>query len=119
MRVLAAMIGCFQDGRRPGKMQFGSAWWFNDQKAGMEEQLRTLANIGLLARFVGMLTDSRSFLSFPRHEYFRRILCDLLGGRIESGESSPATATWSAGSSGTSAGTTPDAFFAFPLKAPF
>jgi glucuronate isomerase len=84
--VLAAMIGCFGEEGLPGKMQFGSAWWFNDQKHGMEEQLRTLADIGLLARFVGMLTDSRSFLSFPRHEYFRRILCALLGSSIEAGE---------------------------------
>jgi glucuronate isomerase len=84
--ALAAMIGCFAEEGVPGKMQFGSAWWFNDQKHGMEEQLRTLADIGLLSRFVGMLTDSRSFLSYPRHEYFRRILCDLLGGSIERGE---------------------------------
>ena len=67
-------------------MQLGAAWWFNDQKAGMEDHLRTLSSIGLLSRFVGMLTDSRSFLSFPRHEYFRRILCDMLGGWMEQGE---------------------------------
>jgi glucuronate isomerase len=84
--ALATMIGCFAAEGLPGKMQFGSAWWFNDQKHGMEEQLRALANIGLLSRFVGMLTDSRSFLSYPRHEYFRRILCDLLGSSIERGE---------------------------------
>jgi glucuronate isomerase len=84
--VLASIIGCFQDGGVPGKMQFGSAWWFNDQKEGMEEQMRSLANMGLLARFIGMLTDSRSFLSFPRHEYFRRTLCGLLGERMERGE---------------------------------
>jgi glucuronate isomerase len=84
--ALAAMIGCFAEEGLPGKMQFGSAWWFNDQKHGMEEQLRALADIGLLARFVGMLTDSRSFLSFPRHEYFRRILCEMIGSSIERGE---------------------------------
>lgn len=84
--VLAAMAGCFQDGATPGKIQHGAAWWFNDQKPGMEEHLRTLASLGLLSRFVGMLTDSRSFLSYPRHEYFRRILCNLLGGWIEAGE---------------------------------
>jgi glucuronate isomerase len=84
--VLAALTGCFQDGVTPGKIQHGSAWWFNDQKPGMEEQLKNLANLGLLPRFIGMLTDSRSFLSYPRHEYFRRILCNLLGGWIESGE---------------------------------
>jgi len=83
--VFATMIGNFQDGSVPGKMQFGSAWWFLDQKDGMEEQMRTLANMGLLSRFVGMLTDSRSFLSYPRHEYFRRILCNLLGGDVEAG----------------------------------
>jgi glucuronate isomerase len=84
--ALAAIIGCFGEEGLPGKMQFGSAWWFNDQKHGMEEQLRALADIGLLARFVGMITDSRSFLSFPRHEYFRRILCEMLGSSIERGE---------------------------------
>jgi len=84
--VLASMTGNFQDGTVAGKMQFGSAWWFNDQKDGMEDQLRYLSSMGLLSRFVGMLTDSRSFLSFPRHEYFRRILCNLLGGDMERGE---------------------------------
>ncbi len=84
--VMAAMIGGFpQEGVR-GKMQFGSAWWFNDQKHGIEDQLRALADMGLLARFVGMITDSRSFLSFPRHEYFRRILCAMLGEGMEAGE---------------------------------
>ncbi|MBN2270235.1 MAG: glucuronate isomerase [Sedimentisphaerales bacterium] len=83
--VLATMIGNFQDGSAPGKIQYGSAWWFLDQKDGMEEQMRILANMGLLSRFVGMLTDSRSFLSFPRHEYFRRILCNLLGADVEAG----------------------------------
>jgi len=84
--LIASMIGCFQDGNTPGKMQFGSAWWFNDQKDGMERQLTALASLGLLSRFVGMLTDSRSFLSYPRHEYFRRILCNLVGGWAERGE---------------------------------
>jgi glucuronate isomerase len=83
--LLATMIGNFQDGSVPGKMQFGSAWWFLDQKEGIEEQLRVLSNMGLLSRFVGMLTDSRSFLSYPRHEYFRRILCNMLGSDVEAG----------------------------------
>jgi len=69
-----------------GKMQYGAAWWFLDQKDGMEKQLNVLSNFGLLSRFVGMVTDSRSFLSFPRHEYFRRILCNVLGDEIEKGE---------------------------------
>ena len=84
--LLAAMIGNFQDGTVPGKMQIGSAWWYNDQKQGIERQLDALSNSGLLSRFVGMLTDSRSFLSYPRHEYFRRILCNLLGNDVENGE---------------------------------
>src|SRR5206468_8842205 len=84
--VFASMIGNFNDGSIPGKMQFGSAWWFLDQKDGMIRQLNALSNMGLLSRFIGMLTDSRSFLSYPRHEYFRRILCNLLGGEIENGE---------------------------------
>jgi glucuronate isomerase len=83
--LVAAMIGSFQDGSIPGKMQFGSAWWFLDQKDGIEQQLDALSNQGLLSRFVGMLTDSRSFLSYPRHDYFRRILCNLLGTEIEQG----------------------------------
>jgi len=83
--VMATMIGNFQDGSTPGKIQWGSAWWFLDQKDGMEAQMRMLANMGLLSRFVGMLTDSRSFLSYPRHDYFRRILCNLLGGDVEAG----------------------------------
>ncbi len=83
--MIATLIGNFQDGRTPGKMQYGSAWWFLDQKEGMERQLSALSNMGLLSRFVGMLTDSRSFLSFPRHEYFRRILCSLLGREIDQG----------------------------------
>ncbi len=84
--VVATAIGCFQGGSLPGKMQFGSAWWFNDQKDGIERQIDTLSNMGLLSRFVGMLTDSRSFLSYPRHEYFRRVLCNLLGNDVENGE---------------------------------
>jgi glucuronate isomerase len=83
--VLATMIGNFQDGSVAGKMQFGSAWWHLDQWDGMRQQLADLSNMGLLSRFVGMLTDSRSFLSFTRHEYFRRLLCDLLGDDIERG----------------------------------
>ncbi|MGC6432011.1 MAG: glucuronate isomerase [Jejuia sp.] len=83
--VVATMIGNFQDGSVAGKMQFGSGWWFLDQKTGMEAQLNSLSNMGLLSRFVGMLTDSRSFLSYPRHEYFRRILCNLLGNDVENG----------------------------------
>ncbi len=84
--LMATMIGNFQDGSVPGKMQFGSGWWFLDQKEAMEWQLNALSNLGLLSRFVGMLTDSRSFLSFPRHEYFRRILCNLIGEDAENGE---------------------------------
>ena len=84
--VMATMIGNFQDGTIPGKIQFGSGWWFLDQKEAMEWQLNSLSNLGLLSRFVGMLTDSRSFLSYPRHEYFRRTLCNLLGGDIARGE---------------------------------
>lgn len=84
--VLATMAGNFQGGSVPGKVQFGSGWWFLDQKDGMERQLNALSNLGLLSRFVGMLTDSRSFLSFPRHEYFRRILCNLIGNDVENGE---------------------------------
>lgn len=83
--LFATMIGNFQDGITPGKMQFGSAWWFLDQKDGIEKQLNSLANMGLLSHFVGMLTDSRSFLSYPRHEYFRRVLCNILGTQIEKG----------------------------------
>ncbi|MBN1972584.1 MAG: glucuronate isomerase [Sedimentisphaerales bacterium] len=83
--LIATMIGNFQDGSAPGKMQFGSAWWFLDQKDGMEQQIKTLSNMGLLSRFIGMLTDSRSFLSYPRHEYFRRILCNMLGNDVEAG----------------------------------
>lgn len=83
--VLATMLGNFQDGRVPGKMQFGSAWWFLDQLDGMEKQLNALSNMGLLSRFIGMLTDSRSFLSYSRHEYFRRLLCNLLGEDVRRG----------------------------------
>jgi glucuronate isomerase len=84
--LMATMIGNFNDGSTPGKIQFGSGWWFLDQKDGMNKQLNALSNMGLLSKFVGMLTDSRSFLSFPRHEYFRRILCNLFGTEIEKGE---------------------------------
>ena len=84
--LTATMAGNFNDGTIPGKMQFGAAWWFLDQKDGMTKQLDTLSNMGLLSRFVGMITDSRSFLSYPRHEYFRRIICNLLGEEIENGE---------------------------------
>lgn len=83
--LVATMIGNFQDGSIAGKIQFGSGWWFLDQKNGMEAQINSLSNLGLLSRFVGMLTDSRSFLSYPRHEYFRRILCNLIGTDVENG----------------------------------
>jgi glucuronate isomerase len=84
--LMATMIGNFNDGSVAGKVQFGSAWWFLDQKDGMTKQLNALSNMGLISRFIGMLTDSRSFLSFPRHEYFRRIVCELFGQEIENGE---------------------------------
>ena len=84
--LLATMIGNFNDGSVAGKVQFGSAWWFLDQKDGMIRQINALSNMGLLSRFVGMLTDSRSFLSYPRHEYFRRIVCELFGQEVENGE---------------------------------
>ena len=84
--VLGSMLGNFQKAPTPGKIQFGSGWWFNDQRDGMVSQMKTLANLGLLSRFVGMLTDSRSFVSYPRHEYFRRILCNLIGEWVEKGE---------------------------------
>jgi glucuronate isomerase len=84
--LIASMIGNFNDGSVPGKIQFGSAWWFLDQKDGMTKQINALSNMGLLSRMVGMLTDSRSFLSYPRHEYFRRIVCNLFGNEIENGE---------------------------------
>ena len=84
--AIGTLIGYFQDGKTPGKIQLGSGWWFLDQKDGMIRQMTALANLGLLSRFVGMLTDSRSFLSYTRHEYFRRILCNLLGEWVENGE---------------------------------
>ncbi len=84
--LYVTMLGNFQDGSVPGKIQYGSGWWFLDQKDGMEKQMNALSNLGLLSRFVGMLTDSRSFLSYPRHEYFRRTLCNLLGNDVENGE---------------------------------
>ncbi|MBV4438324.1 glucuronate isomerase [Clostridium tyrobutyricum] len=84
--ILATTVGNFQDGSIPGKIQFGSAWWFNDTKDGMIDQMNNLASVGLIDRFIGMLTDSRSFLSYTRHEYFRRIVCDLIGKWVENGE---------------------------------
>lgn len=84
--AIGTIIGCFQDSSAVGKIQQGSAWWFNDNKTGMQEQMTSLANLGLLSNFIGMLTDSRSFLSYTRHEYFRRILCDLVGTWVENGE---------------------------------
>ncbi len=84
--VFASAIGNFQDGSIAGKIQFGSGWWFLDQKEAIEWQLNALSNNGLLSRFIGMLTDSRSFMSFPRHEYFRRVLCNLCGAEMESGD---------------------------------
>ena len=84
--VFASMLGNFQDGTIPGKLQLGSGWWFLDQKQGIEWQLNALSNLGLLSRFVGMITDSRSFMSYPRHEYFRRVLCNLIGRDVENGE---------------------------------
>ena len=84
--LIGSILGCFQDSKAIGKIQQGSAWWFNDNKTGMIKQMTSLANLGLLGNFVGMLTDSRSFLSYPRHEYFRRIMCDLIGGWVENGE---------------------------------
>ena len=83
--LFAALPGSFQDGTIPGKIQWGSGWWFMDQERGMRNQLDMLSDLGLLSRFVGMVTDSRSFLSYPRHEYFRRILCDLIGADVTSG----------------------------------
>ena len=84
--AIGSIIGCFQNADAVGKIQQGSAWWFNDNKNGMMKQMTSLANLGLLGNFIGMLTDSRSFLSYPRHEYFRRILCELIGGWVENGE---------------------------------
>jgi glucuronate isomerase len=84
--MMATMIGNFNDGSVAGKVQWGSAWWFLDQKEGMTRQINALSNMGLISRFIGMITDSRSFLSYPRHEYFRRILCSLFGDEIEKGE---------------------------------
>jgi glucuronate isomerase len=83
--LFATMIGNFQDGTIPGKIQYGSAWWFLDQLQGMRDQIDALSSMGLLSQFVGMLTDSRSFLSYPRHEYFRRLLCNILGSDMEKG----------------------------------
>jgi glucuronate isomerase len=83
---IGTILGCFQSDEVPGKIQSGSAWWFCDQKVGMENQMKALANLGLLGNFVGMLTDSRSFLSYTRHDYFRRIMCNLIGQWVEDGE---------------------------------
>ena len=84
--VIGTLIGCFQGDGIRGKIQQGSAWWFNDNKLGIEQQIKSLANLGMLSTFVGMLTDSRSFLSYTRHEYFRRILCDIIGQWVYNGE---------------------------------
>ena len=84
--AIATMVGSFQDGKIAGKMQFGSGWWYLDQKEANEWQINTLSNVGLLSRFIGMLTDSRSFMSYPRHEYFRRVLCNMIGRDVENGE---------------------------------
>ena len=84
--AFATLLGSFQDGKEPGKIQYGSAWWFLDQKEGITAQLNALSNVGLISRFIGMVTDSRSFMSYPRHEYFRRILCDLIGQDVARGE---------------------------------
>ncbi len=84
--MIPSILGCFQDGTVPGKMQMGSARWFTDTKDGMTRQIEALSAVGVLSRFVGMLTDSRSLLSYPRHEYFRRILCNIIGGDVERGE---------------------------------
>ena len=83
--LFASMIGNFQDGSVAGKMQFGAAWWFLDQMDGMTRQMEALSNMGMLSQFVGMITDSRSFLSYPRHEYFRRLLCNILGSEMKRG----------------------------------
>ena len=84
--AIGTIMGCFQDSSAVGKIQHGSAWWFNDHKTGMTDQMKSLASLGLLGNFIGMLTDSRSFLSYTRHEYFRRIMCNLIGGWVENGE---------------------------------
>lgn len=84
--AFATLIGSFQSGNEPGKIQYGSAWWFLDQKEGITAQINALSNVGLLSRFIGMVTDSRSFMSYPRHEYFRRVLCDIVGQDVERGE---------------------------------
>jgi glucuronate isomerase len=84
--AFASVINSFQSSEIPGKIQFGTGWWFLDQKEGIEWQINALSNCGLLSRFVGMVTDSRSFMSYPRHEYFRRVLCNMLGAEMEAGE---------------------------------
>ena len=85
-QAIGTILGCFQDSTAVAKIQQGSAWWFNDHKYGMTQQITSLASLGLLGNFIGMLTDSRSFVSYPRHEYFRRILCDYIGKLVENGE---------------------------------
>ena len=85
-QAIGTILGCFQDSTAVAKIQQGSAWWFNDHKVGMTNQMTSLANLSLLGNFIGMLTDSRSFLSYTRHEYFRRIMCELIGGWVENGE---------------------------------
>ena len=92
--VMMAMAYTFNDGTVPGKMQFGSGWWFLDQEVGMRRQMDALSVLGLLSRFVGMLTDSRSFISYPRHEYFRRILCDVIGTDVENGKLPASEIVW-------------------------
>lgn len=92
--VFATMAGSFQDGSIPGKIQFGGGWWFLDQKQGIEAHLNVLSNSGLVGRFVGVFTDTRSFLSFPRHKYFRHILCDLLAGDVINGELPAISSLW-------------------------
>ena len=99
----ATLIGCFQEGEKPGKLQYGSAWWFLDQKQGITAQIDALSNTGLLSRFIGMVTDSRSFMSYPRHEYFRRVLCDILGQDVMRGRIARMTTLSWEGSSRTSA----------------
>ena len=84
--AFATLTGCFQNDNQPGKIQYGTAWWFLDQKEGITAQINAVSNVGLLSRFIGMVTDSRSFMSYPRHEYFRRVLCDIVGKEVARGE---------------------------------
>ena len=112
--AFAAMIGNFQDGTIPGKIQFGSGWWFLDQQEGMEWQLNALFNLGLLSRFIGMITDSRSFMSYPRHEYFRRTLCNLIGRDVEQRRAAQRRKTRRSDDPATSATPTPKITWCFP-----